>query len=71
MFNNGERDAKTLIAQAEAIINEEHLATLEYIAIRYLKDLSPLEKIEDNAIMALAVKIGKTRLIDNTILKIM
>lgn len=71
MINNGEREAKALITRAEAIIKKEHLATLEYLTICDLKDLSPLEKIEDRALMALAIKIGKTRLIDNTILKIM
>jgi pantoate--beta-alanine ligase len=70
MFNNGEREAKTLIDQANAIINDEPLATLDYLEVCHIKDLSPLEKIVDKALMALAVKIGKTRLIDNTILKI-
>jgi pantoate--beta-alanine ligase len=70
MTKNGERDAKILIARTESIIKQEHLAKLEYITICDLKDLSPLEKIEDKALLALAVKIGKTRLIDNTILKL-
>jgi pantoate--beta-alanine ligase len=70
MINNGEREVKALINQAEAIIKKEHMVTLEYLTICDLKDLSPLEKIEDRALMAIAIKIGKIRLIDNTILKI-
>jgi pantoate--beta-alanine ligase len=70
LFNKGERESKVLMDQAEAIIKDEPLATLEYMAICHIEDLSPLEKIKNRALMALAVKIGKTRLIDNTILKI-
>jgi pantoate--beta-alanine ligase len=70
IFNKGERETNPLINQAKDIINDEPLAKLEYLVICHIKDLSPLEKIEDKALMALAVRIGKTRLIDNTILKI-
>ena len=69
--SKGEREAKALIDHAKAILNNEPLAKLDYMVICHIKNLSPLEKIEDKALMALAVKIGKTRLIDNTILKIL
>lgn len=69
MVKDGERHSKVLKTQAEAVIRCEPLAELEYITIRHPGNLSYLERIEDEALLALAVKIGKTRLIDNTILK--
>ena len=70
MVKEGILDTNHLIAQSEAIINAEPLANLEYISICHLDHLSPLAKITDKALMALAVQIGKTRLIDNTILEV-
>jgi len=70
MVEEGIKDTNRMITKAEAIIREEPLANLEYITICHLEHLSPLKIIRDKALMALAVKIGKTRLIDNTILKI-
>lgn len=65
----GERNAQAIIAQAEAVIRSEPLARVEYAAICDTEELSSLEMITDEALLALAVRIGNTRLIDNVILK--
>ena len=68
LVRHGEAAAKTI---AEAILEELHdepLALLEYVAICDVETLEPLEQIHDSALLALAVTIGKARLIDNKIL---
>jgi pantoate--beta-alanine ligase len=46
-------------------IEKEPLARIDYVEIVSIGDLALLERIEDEALIALAVFIGKTRLIDN------
>ncbi|MBN2374402.1 pantoate--beta-alanine ligase [bacterium] len=65
----GEKETRFITNQVEALIKSEPLAKLEYAAICNPVDLSYMETIEGEALLALAVKIGSTRLIDNTILK--
>jgi pantoate--beta-alanine ligase len=45
------------------------LAQPEYVEIRHSETLEPLEKVEDAALLALAVRVGTTRLIDNCLLE--
>jgi pantoate--beta-alanine ligase len=54
---------------ARACIQEEPLAQVEYVALCDSVTLKPVEEIGGSALLALAVRIGKTRLIDNQILK--
>ncbi len=50
-------------------INKEPLAKIDYIEIVNATTLEPIKYISENTLIALAVFIGKTRLIDNLILK--
>lgn len=70
MFDGGERRAATMIARMRELISQEPLARIDYIEIVDLEELDPVETIDRNVLVALAVAIGKTRLIDNTILEI-
>ena len=57
------------VEKAAEIIMNEKTAEIEYIEIRNLDDLSEPKNIrKGNFVMLLAVKFGKTRLIDNIIL---
>lgn len=47
------------------MITAEPLARLDYVEIVKLNNLEPLERLEGEALIALAVFIGRTRLIDN------
>ena len=69
MFKKGERKVGPLLARAGSIIRSEPLAEMEYMEICHIEDLSAVNKIEDKALLALAIRIGRTRLIDNTILE--
>ena len=46
----------------------EALAVLDYVSCADLDSLKELGEIEDGALCSMAVKIGKTRLIDNLVL---
>lgn len=50
-------------------INKEKLASIDYVELYQFPGLEPIEQLTDKVLLALAVKIGKTRLIDNTILE--
>jgi pantoate--beta-alanine ligase len=52
------------------IINAEPLAQIDYVEIVDMKNLDPPAKIENKALAAVAVFIGKVRLIDNAILRV-
>jgi pantoate--beta-alanine ligase len=61
----GERSAEKLIQAAEDIVSSAKDARIDYISIVDADNLQPLEKLRPNTLIALAVFIGKTRLIDN------
>ena len=51
----------------ERIVKKERLAKIDYISIVDGETLEDQESIEGKILLALAVWIGKTRLIDNII----
>jgi pantoate--beta-alanine ligase len=65
MVGAGERDAGVVIEQMKETIGREPLARIDYIEIVGPDDLLPLKTIGGEALVALAVFVGKTRLIDN------
>jgi pantoate--beta-alanine ligase len=69
-FLEGERNVAIIRQLVIDMLQAEPLATIDYVEIYSYPDLEPLECIEDSALLALAVKIGQTRLIDNAILEV-
>jgi pantoate--beta-alanine ligase len=67
-WENGERDAARLRRDMIALIEKEPFAKIDYVSIANPETLEELDIIEKIALVSLAVRIGKTRLIDNTIL---
>ncbi len=67
-FAAGERDPARLREVVLAVIAGEPLAQLDYVALADPDTLSPLTAPAAAALLSLAVKIGRTRLIDNVIL---
>ncbi|MFH0827289.1 MAG: pantoate--beta-alanine ligase [Candidatus Omnitrophota bacterium] len=65
-----ETDASKVIQSIRKLIQKNKRAKVDYISIVDLQNLRPLDKIKGEALVALAVWIGKTRLIDNTIVKL-
>jgi pantoate--beta-alanine ligase len=66
----GEREAAALLAAARAPIEAEPLARIDYVELRDADELTELGRIEPGrrAVLAMAVFVGKTRLIDNRVL---
>ncbi len=57
-----------LLRGVRELIESEPLARLDYAEIVSVDDLSPLHEVTSPALLAMAVFIGETRLIDNTFL---
>ena len=66
LIETGERDARALRAAMRAEISRQRLLTIDYIAIVRLDDLEEIARVEPgNTLVAVAVRAGRTRLIDN------
>lgn len=61
----GEKDAGKIKEKMIELITAEPRARVDYVEIVKLSNLEPLDRIEGEALIALAVFIGRTRLIDN------
>ena len=69
-FEAGERDSAKLIALVTEMIQTEPLSNIDYVEMYQLPDLTPAEKtVTTDHLLAVAVKFGTTRLIDNIILQ--
>ncbi len=73
-IEQGERDAQKVKQTIRAVIAQESLAKVDYVEIVDFADITPLKNLEDarqgEVLCAIAVLIGKTRLIDNFIVKV-
>jgi len=61
----GERDAEAVRSAALTVIQAEPLAEVDYAAVVDPETLQPVRRVEAPALVALAVRIGATRLVDN------
>ncbi len=68
MVRAGERDPRRLEAAAAEVIGHAPAARIDYVEVRDADSLAPVERIERPVVLAFAVFIGKTRLIDNRVL---
>lgn len=65
LSKSGERDAEKIRWQMAALIQKEPLARVDYVSIADAQTLQELDFLDRPAVASLAVRIGKTRLIDN------
>ncbi len=68
LYRTGERDPKKIAAALGIIIAREPAAKIDYVKVVDDATLAPIAAIERPALVALAVFVGKTRLIDNVVL---
>ncbi len=68
-FGKGERRAEAIVQAAREIIAAEPLAGIDYITLCDTEELKNLGQINREAVLAVAVRIGRARLIDNVVLK--
>jgi pantoate--beta-alanine ligase len=66
-FLAGETAVEKLVSIIADKINEMPLAEIDYVSIYDFPSLTEIKKVEHQALVAVAVKFGKTRLIDNRI----
>jgi len=67
MIRNGERKAEVVLSAMRSIIEEEPLAKIDYVEMTDADSIEPIETAQGRTLTAIAVYIGKTRLIDNFI----
>lgn len=68
-FDKGEKDVEKLTQTITSKIKEMPLAEIDYVSILQYPSLKATSTLSDQALAAVAVRFGKTRLIDNIILK--
>ena len=69
MFDSNIRDTKNIIKEMTSVIKKTKHTKIDYISIVNERTLEELSLIDGKALAAVAVWIGNTRLIDNTILE--
>jgi pantoate--beta-alanine ligase len=70
IVRQGERDARIVRDTVQAMIAAEPLAQIDYVEVVDAETLQPVERIEQKTLVALAVKFGRARLIDNAVLEV-
>lgn len=63
-----EKDANKVVEAMKKNIETEPLAKIDYVEAVDVLSMAPVEKLEGTCMLAMAVYIGKTRLIDNTLI---
>ena len=63
----GDRDAEAVLAAARAELDARGVEP-EYLELRSADDLSPAERVNGRTLLAVAARVGRARLIDNTVL---
>lgn len=69
MIAEGEKDAVKIVEAMKAMITAEPLAVIDYVEAVSNDTLMAVDRIEGSVLVAMAVYIGKTRLIDNFIVE--
>ena len=70
MIKKGERSPSRIVSKVIALINKQPLADVDYVAITDAHSLELLNKLKGEILISLAVRFGKTRLIDNIKMKV-
>lgn len=69
LIANGQRNTGQVILRMKELIRKKKSAKIDYIAVFDLDKLTPLYKVTEDCLIVLAVWIGRTRLIDNIIIR--
>jgi pantoate--beta-alanine ligase len=67
IVSTGERAADKVLAAARAELDAARIEP-EYLELRSTEDLSPVERVNGSTLLAVAARVGRARLIDNTML---
>ncbi len=70
LVSAGERSSENIIKEMRSLILRMPMVEIDYVSIVDTKNLKDISDISDEVLIALAVFVGKTRLIDNIIVKV-
>jgi pantoate--beta-alanine ligase len=70
MIHNGERRSAEIVQAMEKMIDAVEHSRVEYIEMVHPETLAPVSEISEDVLVVLAVYIGKTRLIDNLLVRL-
>jgi pantoate--beta-alanine ligase len=65
MIKQGGRDTKKIIAEMRKVLKQIPSVEIQYVSIVDAETLQNIDKVADKILVAVAVKVGSTRLIDN------
>ncbi len=68
LVGKGERDVAVLRGEVTRLLGSKGGVDIEYVSFADASTLKDLDRIAGRAVLAIACRVGKTRLIDNTIL---
>jgi len=69
LWSQGEKDAESIRQAMTAIIQQQPLADIDYVSIADNETLEELGEVKTPTLVSMAVRFGKTRLIDNIVLE--
>lgn len=64
----GNTEAETIVTELEMLINSHDNVDIEYLAIVNRFDLQKQQKINADSLLIMAIRVGETRLIDNSLI---
>lgn len=70
LVDAGERRSDTILGRVKEILQEDDGMRIDYAQLCRPDTLDDVARIDDSALLALAVRVGKTRLIDNRVLNV-
>jgi pantoate--beta-alanine ligase len=68
VFRRGKTAANDVVAAVRRVVEREPLLRLEYVETVDPHTLAPVDRVADDTLLALAARVGSTRLIDNIVL---
>ena len=70
MIDRGERRAQKVIEAMRDVIEPQRSAKIDYIEVVDAKTLTPVAELKDSILLAVAVRFGNARLIDNALVRV-
>lgn len=65
LYSEGERKSSVIISEVKKMIKKAPFTTIDYVQVCDTQTLKDVRQVNVKSVIALAVKVGKTRLIDN------
>jgi len=69
LSNGGEKDSRKIINKMKEVISKQPGVKIDYVKVVDARDLKDIKNISGKVLIAVAVRVGKTRLIDNIVIK--